>query len=223
FTIHPDAEVNIESKELMHAGRWTFVRQTFTRLNRCIWQCPEPFLNPVFLNLSTSLIIQHIEKDLKYWLNPRGMEPVEVRKHFALGTSRHFTLSGHEQNETLVHNEALSIALDYVYVLGNIHGKISDRTTTSHLRWVPDTTPPPEYPSPDFHSLLKDSSGVSAVALCLRHPGPYDGGVEYMFEKIIKPAIDLLFRSMPVAILPGTDCAPPPMTATNTTFPLLIV
>ncbi len=110
-------------------------------------------------------------------------------------------MSGNEHRDAFVYNEALTVALDYVYVVGKTHGEFSERMATSHLRWVPDTTSPPEYPSPDFHSLFKDSAGVSAVILCLRHPGPYDGGVEYMFEKVIKPTIDLLFCSYPVTFL----------------------
>lgn len=84
FVIYP-AQVDIQSKGLTHAGKWTFVRPIFAKLNMCIWQCsPEPFMNPVFLTPSTSLIVRHIEKDLKIWLNPRGMEPVEVQECFAL-------------------------------------------------------------------------------------------------------------------------------------------
>ncbi len=38
---------------------------------------------PVLPSPSTSLIVQHIEKNLKFGWNPRGMEPVEIQECFA--------------------------------------------------------------------------------------------------------------------------------------------
>lgn len=94
------------------------------------------------------------------------------------------------------------MVLDYVHVVGQHHSKASRRTATSHILWVSDTSLLPEYPAPDFHSLLNSVSGVSAVILSMRHPGPYDGGVEYMAERLMKPLVDLLFNTFPVAFLP---------------------
>lgn len=36
----------------------------------------------------------------------------------------------------------------------------------------------------------------------MRHPGAYDGGVEYMAERVMKPLIELLLNSYPVTFLP---------------------
>ncbi len=91
--------------------------------------------------------------------------------------------------------------MDSVHVVAQHHNKASGRTTTSRIRWVPDTTPVPEYPAPDFHSLLNSISGASAVILSMRHLGAYDGGVEYLPERLMKPLVGLLFHSYPVAFL----------------------
>ncbi|PSS22611.1 hypothetical protein PHLCEN_2v3086 [Hermanssonia centrifuga] len=115
------------------------------------------------------------------------------------------------------------MVLDYVHVVAQHHNKASGRTTTSHIRWVPDTSPVPEYPAPDFHSLLNSISGASAVILSMRHLGAYDGGVEYLPERLMKPLVGLLFHSYPVAFLSDTDCIPPDQPASKGAFPLLVV
>ncbi|PSS29555.1 hypothetical protein PHLCEN_2v2954 [Hermanssonia centrifuga] len=115
------------------------------------------------------------------------------------------------------------MVLDYVHVVAQHHNRASGRTTTSHIRWAPDTSPAPDYPAPDFRSLLNSVSGASAVILSMRHLGAYDGGVEYLPERLMKPLVDLLFNSYPVTFLSGTDCTISSQAALKGTFPLLVI
>ena len=55
-----------------------------------------------------------------------------------------------------------------------------------------------QYPAPDLEMLLSGdpsqwSIRVDSILAILRYPGPYDGSIEYMFERTIRPAIRLLF------------------------------
>lgn len=115
--------------------------------------------------------------------------------------SRHFTFGNHKVSRDPIHIDAVKMVLDYVHVVAQHHNRASGRTTTSHIRWAPDTSPAPDYPAPDFRSLLNSVSGASAVILSMRHLGAYDGGVEYLPERLMKPLVGLLFHSYPVAFL----------------------
>ena len=92
---------------------------------------------------------------------------------------------------------ALKITLDYVEFVGEIHARVSGRTGPCHITWNTGTSVDHSHPELNAHKLLSDGPHLRRVIkfiLCvMRYPGLYDGGVEFMFERRIWPAVKHLF------------------------------
>ncbi len=99
--------------------------------------------------------------------------------------------------------DALKLVLEYVDLVGKYQVKISDGFLeagfVAHIRFVADTNWQLGFPEPDFSISSAASNGLSsrrhrnALSLLMRVRGPYDGGIDYSLERLIKPAMDLLF------------------------------
>ncbi|PSR72200.1 hypothetical protein PHLCEN_2v11907, partial [Hermanssonia centrifuga] len=99
--------------------------------------------------------------------------------------------------------DALKLVLEYVDLVGKYQVKISDGFLeagfVAHIQFVADTNWQLGFPEPDFSISSAASNGLSsrrhrnALSLLMRVRGPYDGGIDYSLERLIKPAMDLLF------------------------------
>ncbi len=76
--------INIAHHDVGPGVKWFFMTLGFSEdySDLSVWQCANPFGNAMFLNNSTSILIEHIEQDLGYWLNPSAMELAEISECF---------------------------------------------------------------------------------------------------------------------------------------------
>lgn len=98
---------------------------------------------------------------------------------------------------------ALGVVLDYVDLVGQKQAILSRVKSVSHIQWTSGDSEH-EYPEPDFIVAgegFNSHAPIEAVVLMMRYPGPYDGGVEFMYERLLGSAIRLLFNSSRVAFL----------------------
>lgn len=98
--------------------------------------------------------------------------------------------------------QQMKLLLDYADLVGGIQGRESGVETPTHVLWTCDRDD--RYPAP---SLDLGGQGAinplqrQAIQLILRHPGPYDGGVEFQLERCLWSVIKVLFDDLPVAFL----------------------
>ncbi|THG92555.1 hypothetical protein EW026_g8382, partial [Hermanssonia centrifuga] len=94
--------------------------------------------------------------------------------------------------------DALKLVLEYVDLVGK-------------YQFVADTNWQLGFPEPDFSISSAASNGLSsrrhrnALSLLMRVRGPYDGGIDYSLERLIKPAMDLLFDTPRYRFLSRSD------------------
>ncbi|THG93753.1 hypothetical protein EW026_g7569 [Hermanssonia centrifuga] len=111
--------------------------------------------------------------------------------------------------------DALKLVLEYVDLVGKYHVDVSVNhlkgDVIAHIQFVADTNWQLQFPEPDFSISSAASNGLSsrrhrnALSLLMRVRGPYDGGIDYSLERLIKPAMDLLFDTPRYRFLSRSD------------------
>ncbi len=99
--------------------------------------------------------------------------------------------------------DALKLVLEYVDLFGKYHVKVLANhlkgDVIAHIQFVANIDWQLQFPEPDFSISSATFNGLSsrrhrnALSLLMRVRGPYDGGIDYSTERLIKPAMDLLF------------------------------
>ncbi len=102
---------------------------------------------------------------------------------------------------TYLETEALKLVLDYIDRNGKYQAKVSvnilHKEVVAHVKFVADADWRIDFPEPDFS--ISGSHGLSTrchrneLLILIRIPGSYDGGIDYSLERLMKPAMDLLF------------------------------
>ncbi|KAF7796409.1 hypothetical protein EIP86_007586 [Pleurotus ostreatoroseus] len=91
--------------------------------------------------------------------------------------------------------ESLRMVFSQVMALGEYYAHYFSMASPCYATWGEEDF---QYPAPDLKMLLsgdpsKWNTRVDSFLAILRYPGPYDGSMEFMFERTIRPAIRLLF------------------------------
>lgn len=113
--------------------------------------------------------------------------------------TRHFLNIDRSIPRKDVGDKEAKLLLDYVDIVGELQGIQSEVETPTHLLWTCNAGDS-EYPEPIFHPIGRGSSANAdrqTLQLVLRHSGPPDGGVEFLFERRLWMAIKLLLGSFP--------------------------
>ncbi len=115
-------------------------------------------------------------------------------------------------------SDALKLVTEYIDQIGKYQVYFSTRVVKkeliAHVQFVADADWQLDFPEPDFSISGSHSSGLSprrhrnALLLLTRIPGPYDGGIDYSLERLMKPAMDLLFDTPRFCYLRSVEMSP---------------
>ncbi|CAL1711500.1 unnamed protein product [Somion occarium] len=70
-------------------------------------------------------------------------------------------------------------------------------------------------------SIVDNKAHSASVLRLMRAPGPYEGGVDYLFERFMKVAVSLLFDTS-IAFLKENDCLPEGRSSDHCSYPLIV-
>lgn len=79
----------------------------------------------------------------------------------------------------------------------------ANKSLPCHLRWTCDNVKT-EWPEPDLKYAFEGFEArtyIEATLLIMHYPGLYDGGVEFLCERTLEPAMKLLFSSSRISFL----------------------
>ncbi|KAJ3555415.1 hypothetical protein NM688_g2590 [Phlebia brevispora] len=192
----PDIEFPCRSNvDLSRWGFWTFLQPASpdNMISCSIWHDSQPILG--LENKRTVHIVQMVDNELGEWLDPRSMKPIAISSYLQL-PENHVLLHKSKTSVLDTIREILRIIFDYADLVGQEHAIYCGEDQPSHLRYVCGSEDL-KYPEPNLGTLLCDGphtrARLHAISSILRCPGLYDGGVEFMVERKLGPAIKVLF------------------------------
>ncbi|CAL1711510.1 unnamed protein product [Somion occarium] len=185
------------------------------------------------VNKENKKLVVRMVSDSWDWFDFQAIKPMLVPSELSLGQTHTLSLSREILAAGIddIEQSTLKLVLDLVEQVGRYHSSKwleknpDEEPRVFHIAWGD----PSEYArlNEDERAALPvntivDNTAYSASVLRLmRAPGPYEGGVDYLFEKFMKVAISLLFDTS-IAFLKGTDCLPEGCLTEEHSYPLIV-
>ncbi|KAF7796411.1 hypothetical protein EIP86_007588 [Pleurotus ostreatoroseus] len=192
--ISPGARFTLARRSLDQHGQWSFLFPTLgiEGVSYSVWHQTYPI--DQLRNTFTARIVDMIRDELPKWLNPHSVTPLVIHPRYRMIKD---SATFHELRPAFgdLQAESLRLVFSQVINIAEFYARFFKAASPCYATWGEQVAC--AYPAPDLEILLQEGplqrTRIDALLAVLRFPGPYDGSVEYMFERTIRPAIRLLF------------------------------
>ncbi|CAL1711496.1 unnamed protein product [Somion occarium] len=184
-------------------------------------------------NRKNKRLVTRVVDDSWDWIDFQAIKPMLVPSNLSLGETHTLRLS--RENPTTgiddIEQSTLKLVLDLVEQVARYHSSKwleknpNEEPRVFHITWGDPsdfaTLDQDEHIALPVNSIIDNVAHAASVLRLMRAPGPYEGGVDYMFEKFVKVAVSLLFDTN-IVFLKGTDCLPEGRLTEDRSYPLIV-